>query len=122
VSRITYYKDENDRVDLNEWLDELPKKVQDKCVARIKRLKEKGHELRRPEADYLRDGVYELRIRYRSVNYRMLYFFWGQREIVISHGLTKESAVPDNEIDRAVHRKKQFRENPEMYGFCPGSI
>ena len=60
---------------LLEWMDKLPSKVQDKCMVKIERLKELGHELRRPEADYLRDDVYELRVRRGRVNYRMLYFF-----------------------------------------------
>jgi hypothetical protein len=32
------------------------RKAQQKCLARLKRLEDLGHELRRPEADYLRDG------------------------------------------------------------------
>jgi hypothetical protein len=37
-----------------------PIKVQDKCHLRLERLREMGHELRRPEADFLRDGIYEI--------------------------------------------------------------
>ncbi|MEI9479621.1 MAG: type II toxin-antitoxin system RelE/ParE family toxin [Deltaproteobacteria bacterium] len=55
---------------LLEWLDKLPAKIQDKCAARIKRLQVFGHERRQPETDYLRDGIYELRVRYRADNYR----------------------------------------------------
>ena len=47
----------------------------DKVVVRLDRLRELGHELRRPEADFLRDGIYELRTASRGVNYRVLYFF-----------------------------------------------
>ncbi|HUK56850.1 MAG TPA: type II toxin-antitoxin system RelE/ParE family toxin [Nitrospiria bacterium] len=77
-----------------EWLDGLPKRIQAKARVRIERLAEIGHELRRPEADYLRDGVYELRWRFQSVNYRILYFFHGRDVIVLSNGLTKEDRVP----------------------------
>lgn len=38
---------------------------------------ELGYELRRPKADYLRDDVYELQVRFRHLNYRVLYFFYG---------------------------------------------
>jgi len=65
-----------------------------KCQAAISRLALLGHELRRPEADLWRDGIYELRARLGSVNYRLLYFFHGQTVSVIAHGLTKEAAVP----------------------------
>ncbi len=42
---------------LIEWLDGLPQKARIKCLVRLKRLEDLGHELRRPEADYLRDGI-----------------------------------------------------------------
>jgi len=44
-----------------DWLDHLFKKIQAKAPVRIERLAEMGHELRRPEADYLRENIYELR-------------------------------------------------------------
>jgi hypothetical protein len=64
-----------------------------------------GHELRRPEADFLRDGIYELRVSLRGVHHRILYFFYGAAAAVVSHGLTKEDAVPPREIERAVERE-----------------
>lgn len=97
---------------LLEWMDRLPSKVQDKCIVKIERLKELGHELRRPEADYLRDDVYELRVRRARANYRMLYFFHEGRAVV-SHGLRKEGVVPDREIEVAVERKRMFGRDPQ---------
>jgi putative component of toxin-antitoxin plasmid stabilization module len=76
-----------------------------KCRARIKRLAEFGHELRRPEADYLRDGIYELRVALQGRNYRMLYFFHGQVAAVVSHGLVKERAVPTDTAGSATTRR-----------------
>lgn len=43
-----------------------------------------GHELRRPEADFLRDGIYELRVSLQGQQYRMLYFFHGKVVAVVS--------------------------------------
>lgn len=106
-------------VPLLEWLDALPAKVQAKCIARIDRLGELGHELRRPEADFLRDGIYELRASYQGVHYRMLYFFAGRAAVVLSHGLTKERAVPPHEIDLALKRKRQVEADFERFTFRP---
>ena len=75
--------------------------------------------LRRPEADYLRDDIYELRASYQGVNYRMLYFFHHKLAVVVSHGLTKERAVPPREIDLAIKRKSQFDANPKRHTFRP---
>lgn len=76
--QVLIYQDEDRVAPLLEWLDELPEKVQDKCRIKIERLSEMGNELRRPEADLLQEGIYELRVRWQSVNYRILYFFAGQ--------------------------------------------
>jgi phage-related protein len=80
--QVLLYKEDDGTVPILKWLDGLPGKVQDKCTARIKRLRDLGHELRRPEADYLRDGIYELRLRHQTVNYRILYFFYGKSVVV----------------------------------------
>ena len=76
-----------------------------------------GHELRRPEADFLRDGIYELRASRRGVHYRILYFFHGAMAAVVSHGVVKEGAVPPNEIDRAIERKRRFEANPARHTY-----
>jgi phage-related protein len=76
-----------------------------------------GHELRRPDADYLRDGIYELRISLRGVHYRVLYFFHRAIAAVVSHGLMKEQAVPPKEIERAIERKKRFEASPVRHTY-----
>jgi phage-related protein len=102
-------------VPILDWFDGLPQKALDKCRVKLERLRDLGHELRRPEADYLRDGVYELRVRLGSVNYRMLYFFHEDVAAVVSHGLTKERRVPPKEIDRAVAAKGRFAQSPDRH-------
>jgi phage-related protein len=114
-TKVVFYKEDDGSVPLLEWLDSLPAKALDKCVVRIERLKEMGHELRRPEADFLRDGIHELRIGLQHMNYRILYFFHGKEVAVVSHGLVKEAAVPNNEIDKAIERKKKFETDPKAH-------
>ena len=69
---VVFFSRDDGTCPLLMWLDGLPAKVQDKCVVRIERLAELGYDLRRPEADYLRDEIYELRTSFHSVQYRML--------------------------------------------------
>ena len=114
-TQVVFYREEDGTVPVLVWLDTLPQKAQDKCRARIERLKALGHALRRPEADYLRDGIYELRVNLQGINYRMLYFFHGQIAAVLSHGLIKEKTVPSAEIDRAVSRKQKFEKDPNRF-------
>jgi phage-related protein len=116
-TKVVFYREADGRVPVLEWLDELPKPALVKCRVKIDRLKELGHELRRPEADLLRDGIYELRIRLQRINYRLLYFFHGKTAAVISHGITKEREVPAKEIDRAVARKEAFAKDPKKHTY-----
>jgi phage-related protein len=78
-----------------------------------------GNELHRPEADYLRDGIFELRASYQGIHYRILYFFSGKAAVVLSHGITKEREVPAKEIDRAIKRREQVKSDFEQHTFQP---
>src|SRR5437879_1218125 len=91
---IHLFQEANGDVPFLEWLATLPRKARDKCRVRLGRLKELGNEMRRPEADYLRDAIYELRFKLQRVNYRVLYFFHGRSAVVLSHGLQKEKSIP----------------------------
>jgi phage-related protein len=76
-----------------------------------------GHELRRPEADYLGDGIHELRARAGRMNYRVLYFFHGRHTAVLAHAFTKEGRVPRAEIDRSMRRRTEFLADPEKHTY-----
>ncbi len=119
-TRVIFFCEEDGSCPFLEWFDELPAKVQDKCYLRLERLREMGHELRRPEAAFLRDGIYELRASLGGKHHRMLYFFYGTVAAVISHGIVKERVVPRKEIDRAIERKKRFEANPQRHTYEEG--
>lgn len=78
-------------------------------------MRECGHELRRPEADYLRSGIYELRTKLGHVNYRVLYFFDGTTAAVVTHGIVKEDVVPAKEIELALRRMNQYLANRTLH-------
>src|SRR5271168_4306640 len=106
-SRVVIYREENGSAPFVNWFRELPAHGKDKVLVRVERLRELGHELRRPEADFLRDGIHELRASARGIHYRVLYFFHKQIAAVVAHGVVKESAVPDRDIDLAIRRRLQ---------------
>ncbi|HTP41504.1 MAG TPA: type II toxin-antitoxin system RelE/ParE family toxin [Nitrospiria bacterium] len=116
ATRVVFYQEQR-RCPVLEWLDDLPKKIQAKAQVRIERLAELGHELHRPDADYLRDGMYELRWRFQSVNYRILYFYHGTAVVVLAHGLTKEDQVPVRDIELARTRKVAFESDPDGHTY-----
>ena len=118
---VVFYQDQGGKAPVLEWLKALLKqdrKGYANCVARIQQLAIAGHELRRPAADYLRDGVYELRAKHVRVQYRILYFFSGQNVAVLVHAITKdEDQVPDAEIERAIKRKVEFEANTAIHTY-----
>jgi phage-related protein len=115
-TRVVFFAESDGSCPVLEWLDALERKVQDKCIVRIERLAELGHELRRPEADTLRDGIHELRVSYRHVQHRILYFF-HEGSAVLAHGVIKESEVPSADIDRARKRAAAFATDPDSHTY-----
>ncbi len=119
-TRLLFFQDANGTAPVWEWLKDLREgnpKAYAKCLVRIRRLAELGHELRRPEADLLQDGIYELRARLGTVNYRILYFFHGRNVAVLAHAITKEDETLVGEINRAVGRKRTFIASPVAHTF-----
>ncbi|MDO8518879.1 MAG: type II toxin-antitoxin system RelE/ParE family toxin [Deltaproteobacteria bacterium] len=114
-TEVVFYREDDGSIPLLAWFDGLPNKVQDKCRMRIELLKQFGYELRRPVADILRDGIYELRVGFQGIHYRLLYFFHGKCAVALSHGVIKERVVPPKDIDRAVERKKKFERDPKRH-------
>jgi hypothetical protein len=117
---IKFYRDEDGTVPVLDWLTELARrkpKAYVKCAFLLELLGEFGSELRRPRADYLRDGIYELRTMAGNVNYRVLYGFVGKNVALLAAGLTKEKTVPAKVIDAAIGRVAKYKSNPIKYGY-----
>src|SRR5262249_20823808 len=79
---VVFYRDDDGSVPVLDWIDGLVPKARLKILIRLERLRELGHELRRPEADLLRDNIHELRISLNHVQYRILYAFHTEMQTV----------------------------------------
>ena len=116
---IRRYQDLDGHVPFDAWLRTMTGqgKAQNlaaamKIAAALQRLAAEGHALRRPTSAPLRDGVFELRVGVGKVNFRALYFFAGEGVAVMAHGCTKEAAVDEADIDRAVMRRLRYLASP----------
>lgn len=120
-TQVVFSRDSAGDAPVLTWLRQLrreDRKAWANCLARVQQLAATGHELRRPAADYLRDGIYELRAKHGRVQYRMLYFFHGRNIAVLAHAMIKSgSAVPKIEIQRALTRKQEFEQRPAAHTF-----
>lgn len=112
--QVIFYQEDEGHSPVWSWLEDLRGENRDafnKCWKAIALLEAMGHELRRPHADILRDGVHELRIKFLRVNYRILYFFDGRTAAVLACSFTKEAEIPAVEINRAITRRNNYVAN-----------
>jgi|SRR5882724_9921325 len=119
-TQVIFYQESEGDAPVVEWLMELQEsnaKAWANCRVRIEQLAALGHELRRPAADILRDGIHELRAKQGHVQYRILYFFHGRNVAILAHSLTKEDEIPNTDIERAIKRKKLFEANPKEHTY-----
>lgn len=119
-THVAFFQEADGEAPVVNWLRELLRtneRAWSNCRARIELLAQFGHELRRPAADYLREGIYELRAKQGHVQYRLLYFFHGRPVAILAHSLTKEDKTPDVDIERAIKRKKLFVAKPKEHTY-----
>lgn len=116
-TEVRLYQEEDGNVPLTSWLGGRSAEARDRCLAALMLLEKFGHELRRPHAENISGDLYELRVKVRRTNLRMLYFFDGRTAIVVSHGFAKEKKLPDREIKVAEANMKKYRANPRKHTF-----
>jgi hypothetical protein len=74
---VLIYREDDGTAPLVDWLTSLPAEARDRCLARLALLHDKGHELRRPHAENLGEGLVRRVIRCR-IPYAIRRFL-GQR-------------------------------------------
>jgi phage-related protein len=122
-TEIFFFRDHDGRAPVRDWLQGLRfanPRAWFNCHARLRLLADLGFEIRRPYADYLRDGLYELRIRAGREQIRILYFFQGQNVVVLAHALRKERFLPESDLRRALDRKRANEADPETHTSSEG--
>lgn len=106
---VIYFEDIKGNCPVQEFIDSRSENNQAKILALLKILEEKGPNLPRPYADFLRDDIHELRIKLSGEQSRILYFFCYKEFIVLTHSFIKKtSKVPDSEIKKAINTKSDF--------------
>ncbi len=104
LKTISFFIDERGSNPVKEFIDKLPLKEQAKITAYFDELKKQGHNLRRPMADYLGEGIYELRPR----DNRVFYFFYLRENAVLLHAIRKKTdKIPSEDMNICIKRKKQ---------------
>lgn len=111
LKSVCFFVDDRGRNPVKGFIEELPPKDQAKVLAYLEELKRQGHNLRRPMADYLRDGIYELRPR----DNRVFYFFILQEHAVLLRAIKKKSnKIPEKDVELCLKRKRQVEISGKM--------
>jgi phage-related protein len=107
---IDYYTKGNGRCPIEDFLDDLPTQEDRVRVNRaIGRLETYGLNLDYPHVEFLRDDIWELRVRLRQVRYRLFYFIYGRERFVLLHAIMKKAGkTPDSEIDKAIEYRNDY--------------
>lgn len=96
------YTKTNGESPVRNYLDSLYPKDRAKVLRTIGLLENFGMGLPGPHKDYLEDGIYELRTKLSSNIYRVTFFHYQARELVLLHGFTKKTQkTPKREIEKA---------------------
>ena len=111
LSSIYYFLDERGNSPIEEFMYSLPIKEKEKILAYISELLKEGHNLRRPMADYLGHGIYEL----RPKNNRIFYFFFLRDSAVLLHAIKKKTyEIPESDLNICIKRKSQVEEKESI--------
>jgi phage-related protein len=115
VYLVEYYT-ENGKSPVFDFISSLNHKHQAKILREIDLLAEFGFSLGLPHIKSIKnsDGLWELRIKHSSNNFRILYFHYSQGKFVLLHGFKKTtSKTPKNDINIALKRMKNYLQRSE---------
>ncbi len=108
--KVVFFKTDTGNEPVREWLKSLPKedcKIIGADILTVQYTWPVG----KPLVDNLSDGVWEVRSRVENRIARSLFAVVNQ-EIVLLHGfLKKTQKTPDDELDLAKKRKRQYLSN-----------
>lgn len=111
--QVEYYKKENGKIPVLEYLLTLNAKMRAKAFSEIELLEKHGTNLREPYAKPIKGEKYkdlfELRIKFSSNISRIFYFTFKGSTVVLLHGYTKKTEkAPTSELDKAMRYKEDY--------------
>ena len=108
---IDFFELDNGNYPVKDYLNSLDTKMRAKILWTINLLETNGNMLGMPYSEHLDDGIFELRTKQGSDISRVLYFFYYQGRIILTHGFVKKAQkTPPSEIEKAKKYRKDFIE------------
>jgi phage-related protein len=106
---IVFYLDDDGTSPVEAFLVSLDAKTQRRFRWSIEQLRVRNLQAREPLVRHLEGKLWELREESQTNIYRLLYFFYTGRQIVLLHGFQKKTQkTPRREIEIAQRRLDHF--------------
>lgn len=106
---IEYYVEDDGVVPVREFLNRLDKKTYARFQWSLGQLRARNIQAREPLVRHLEGKLWELREESQTNIYRIIYFFFSGRRIVLLHGFQKKTEkTPRREIETARSRMNHF--------------
>lgn len=106
---VIFYQTDSGRLPINEFLDEQDQKVRQKIEAAIELLITRNITARPPLAKHIEGKLWELRVEQNTNIFRVFYFFWVEKQIVLLHAFHKKSQkTPNKELQVARKRLQEY--------------
>lgn len=116
---LDFYKMENGKIPVQDFLYSLEPKLRAKAFRDIELLKNLGNELREPYVKPIKGnsnkGLYELRIKFSSDIARIFYFTYYNNRYILLHGFIKKSMkTPPKEIEKARKYMEDYKRRNQL--------
>ena len=109
--KAEFYTDASGKAPVAEFLKTLPPRTRDHIFQHIQLLQERGVLLGMPYVRHLEGKLWELRVRTRGATYRLIYFTFTGRRIILLHAFVKKTKkTPTRELETAKRRLADFLE------------
>ena len=103
LNSICFFISERGDNPVKEFITKSSWKEQTKIKAYLEELQKQGHNLHRPMADYLGEGIYEL----RPSHNRIFYFFFLREKAILLHAIRKKTdKIPQGDFELCIKRKE----------------
>ena len=107
--RIVFYRTPTGNRPVAEFLEEQDEETRDKILKALELLQERNTRASYPLVRPIAGKLWELRIEQRTNIYRVFYFFYTGKQIVLLHAFQKKTQkTPNREIQIAQKRMSEY--------------
>jgi phage-related protein len=115
--KLKFYKDlKTGQSPVFKYIDSLPLKERAKILKYIDFLQDNKGQLDEPYSKHIRSKIRELRVDFARNRYRIFYFIFIEKTIILLHAFLKQTdKTPEAEIRIAESNYREVIKNKEIY-------